>query len=91
MPFADFIAQVKDFGKRFFKQMCIQVQLAIDKDCGSIQMDKKQFVEEHDKREKEFHKQISILEHKSTITSNWEMVDELYRKMQKDLKKKINT
>lgn len=86
ISFSEFINLVKDFGKRFFEQMNKQLELALAKDWGGIQIDTKRLVEEHTEREKEFYHQITLLEQKPQTNTNWGLVNELIGRMQKEIK-----
>lgn len=89
IEYDDFINQIKDFGERFFKKMDNQIELAIEKDWGTIQIDKGQLAKEHTERKEQFNQQISLLEHKARINTNWDMITELYKRMQKEIKTKV--
>lgn len=86
--YSDFIDQVKDFGNRFFEQMNMQVELALEKDWKDIQIDKNRLVEEHTEREKEFYHQVALLEQEPKVKTNWKLVDRLNKRMQSELKTK---
>lgn len=89
IAYIDFIHEIKDFGERFFKKMDHQVELAIEKNWGAIQIDKEQLTREHAERKEEFNEQVSLLDHPARFNTDWDMVTELYESMQKELETKV--
>jgi hypothetical protein len=88
IDFSEFIKQVKTFGKAFFSQMNEQVNLAVQKDWGNIQLDKNRLIEEHNERESEFYSQLSLLEGIENIKTDWRKIEKLIKRMDDELKTK---
>jgi hypothetical protein len=86
MDYADFISKIKDFGVKFFEAMDNQVDLAIKRDWGNVQIDKIGLVEEHSKRKTDFYNQLVLLEQESTKKTNWEEVERLLSRMYDETK-----
>jgi hypothetical protein len=76
MDYLNFVAEVKDFGDRFFEAMDKQVELAIAKDWNDVKIDKERLVEEHAERKSEFYANYKLL-----TQSYWTEVEELYDQM----------
>lgn len=67
MDYTDFIDQVEDFGSRFFPAMAAQVALAVERDWGTITLDKTRLVQEQQERKAEFDRQVAILKQGTSI------------------------
>jgi hypothetical protein len=89
LDFCEFIEQIDDFGARFFFEMDKQVELAIDKDWGSVKLDKNRLIEEHAERKYDFYERISILKSKPKHLTVWNFVNQLYERMEKEIKTKV--
>jgi hypothetical protein len=63
MDYPEFVAQIEDFGDRFFSAMADQVEIALKKDWGAINIDKSHLVEEHHERQTEFANRLRHLRH----------------------------
>lgn len=88
IPYASFLAIVKDFGERFFAQMEEQVQSAILKDWGEINLDKVRLVKEQRERASAFWEQFALLKSDPPSETNWQQIRELKSQMEKDFKTK---
>ncbi|GAA3523484.1 hypothetical protein GCM10022393_42930 [Aquimarina addita] len=88
LDFIDFIEMVKDFGIRFFKEMDKQIELAVQKDWKTVQIDKKRLLEEHKEREEEFKNQLSLLKQEMNNKTDWSLVTDLYSRMKNEIKTK---
>ncbi|MBI9062917.1 MAG: hypothetical protein JEZ14_13120 [Marinilabiliaceae bacterium] len=80
-----FIEQVKSFSQRFFSQMEKQVNLAVMKDWGKVQIDKNRLVEEHNERKEDFDRKIAYLENGSTLNTDWKLIKSLYCRMKNEI------
>jgi hypothetical protein len=81
MKYTDFIAELQDFGKRFFKAMEQQVALAVAKDWGAIELDKQRLVEEHKERQAAFEASLLQLQKEPVKKTDWDLVRSLMREM----------
>lgn len=87
LPYSEFIAEVKGFFHRFYSEMDRQVELALEKDWGSVELDKKRLSEENAERKIGFNKQIDFLS-KDCEQTDWEKVRAAYEKMEKEMKER---
>lgn len=85
IKYADFIKQVKLFRDSFFDKMSKQVELAIKKDWGSIELDKSNLSKEHFDRRLDFDERISVLVRGSTSSTNWIDIMNLFDRMNMEL------
>jgi hypothetical protein len=76
-----FKEEIKSFGVSFFDVMDTKVELAIGKDFGEIQIDKKMFVEENESRKSAFLSALEKLDEESPEITNWDHVDQLTMEM----------
>lgn len=74
MDYSAFIMQVEDFGLRFFSAMDKQVDIALYKDWGDIEIDKYRLFDEHKERKMEFEKKLDKLKNPSKQITNWDLV-----------------
>ncbi|MCL9806894.1 DUF5984 family protein [Flavobacterium amniphilum] len=86
MNYADFANGVKAFGEQFFKSMDKQIELALAKNWGDIQVDKILLAEEHEDRKSEFEQSLSFLSYETTSETDWPAIEELHKRMKNDLK-----
>ena len=64
MTFAEFVEQVADFGNRFFSAMDEQVQTAVSKNWGNIQLGKTPLIGEQQERKAQFNQDLTRLKKK---------------------------
>jgi hypothetical protein len=81
MNYADFVNEIKAFGLSFFAEMRKQVELTVAKDWGQVKVDKPSLIEEHEKREKDFHSSVALLEQKPFVETDWIEIDQLFKRM----------
>lgn len=86
MDYTDFIQKIKEFGQSFFAAMDNQVEFALAKEWGNINMDKQRLAEEHKERKKEFFSSILLLEQEPIDKTNWKEVEKLINKMTNEIK-----
>ncbi len=86
MDFRSFVVEIKKFGQNFFTQMDKQIELALAKDWGKIEVDKQLLKEEHQQRKKDFSAALSNLEQNQQVSTNWTKIEELYQQMSNELK-----
>ena len=86
MNYFDFINEVKHFGEQFFKAMDKQIELALAKEWGTIELDKKRLVEEHQERKSEFEKRLSFLRQEVKDKTDWAKIDGLHKQMTDGIK-----
>jgi flavodoxin len=77
MDYDTFVAEVEDFRNRFFTAMAAQVQLAIDRDWGAIQLDKMRLVAEQQERKADFDRSLSLLKREPASAGNWKETERL--------------
>ncbi|MBR1527904.1 MAG: hypothetical protein IJ642_01230 [Oscillospiraceae bacterium] len=87
MQYADFIAEVQRFYTSFFQAMDVQVQNAVDKNWGNIQLDKPQLVKEHQTRKEGFQQKIQSLSNPPAFPRDWNQISALWKNCLDDLKK----
>ena len=85
IDYLSFVQKVNDFGTQFFTAMDKQVELALDKDWGNIEIDKIRLVDEHQERKADFDKRLKLLIEESDDKTNWVEVDRLYQEMKKEI------
>lgn len=71
LNFNEFKSEIKRFGITFFKAMDIQIEKALTKDWGEINIDKKSLLEEHIERKKDFFFAFEKLNANNVIETNW--------------------
>lgn len=71
MDYTDFIDQVEDFGNRFFPAMAAQVAIAVDRDWGTIALDKIRLVQEQQERKADFDRQVALLKGNPGANTDW--------------------
>ncbi len=71
MDFADFIEGVTDFGNRFFSAMDTQIQLAVTKNWGGVQLDKMRLIEEQQERKTQFYQCLNQLKTPTGQPTDW--------------------
>ena len=81
MPYDEFVKAVTVFFQEFCAAMDMQVEKALKKDWGEIQLDKKILAEENIRRKEGFTKDIEFL-HKTWSGTDWDRAMELFRKVQ---------
>jgi hypothetical protein len=78
MDYQEFVAQVEDFGHRFFDAMALQVQNAIAKDWGEVEIDKPALLEEQKTRKETFAQYLALLKN-SPHKTDWNKLENLIR------------
>ena len=78
MNYSDFIAEVRHFFDNFLMKMDIQVENALNKDWGTVILDKSRLKEEHQLRKVIFNEHLSKLLQDDTQGTDWESVKRLY-------------
>lgn len=86
MDFRNFVDEIKKFGQIFFTQMDKQIERALAKDWGKIEVDKQLLKEEHQQRKKDFSAALSNLEQNQQVSTNWTKMEEFYQQMSNELK-----
>jgi hypothetical protein len=81
MEYAMFIHEIEDFGNRFFNAMDTQVQIAVEKNWGTTQLNKKQLIQEQQERRAEFQRKLSVLKGEPTKQTEWDLINSLITKM----------
>lgn len=84
MPYEEFISSVTFFLHSFFDAMDEQVENAVKRDWGSIELDKQRLLEENEKRKSDFLGAIDLLKNTDEYT-DWDKVMALYEKMEHEL------
>lgn len=87
LDYVDFVSEVKRFFEDFYKEMDKQVELAVQKDWGMVELDKKRLAEENEERKIGFNRQIVFLSEDSRRT-DWGKVRLAYEKMEKEMNQK---
>ena len=85
MNYDDFITETERSIDSFFIDMDKQVELAVLKDWGKVEIDKERVITENVERKAAFKKEISSLRHKTDKPTDWDKVEFLYKKMMKEL------
>lgn len=81
MEYEMFINETEDFGNRFFHAMDAQVQIAIDKNWGTTQLNKERLIQEQLTRKAAFQQKLSILKGESAKHTAWDVVNAVITKM----------
>ena len=81
MIFSFFVLEIEKFGMEFFAKMDKQVEIAIKKDWGNIELDKVRLMAEHVERRIEFTQKVELLKRKEVKATNWELVSTLINNM----------
>lgn len=81
IEYKSFVAEVEDFGRRFFNSMDTQVQLALSKDWGSTYLDKEKLIAEHEQRKAAFQNSLFILNSNQTTNTDWSLISSLLSEM----------
>ena len=81
MKYIDFVNEVEDFGKGFFSVMQRQVEIAVEKDWGTVDLNKTQLIEEQQERKIKFQESVSLLKNRPNKNTNWDMVRSLISEM----------
>lgn len=84
IPYQDFVDEVVRFFQSFYAAMDRQVQNAVEKDWGSVSLDKDRLIAENLERREGFDQQIAFLQTEAGHT-DWDMVMQLYRRMQEEI------
>ena len=80
LPYSAFVSEIRRFFGEFFDRMDEQVQKALEKDWGTVRLDKTRLAEEHKERREGFFQKIALLDDDIQKTS-WDKIDFLYDKM----------
>jgi uncharacterized protein GlcG (DUF336 family) len=75
------VSEMEEFGERFFSAMQHQVEIAVDKDWGAVELNKSRLVEEQQERKAEFAESVSLLTNKPRKSTNWDLVGSLIKEM----------
>jgi hypothetical protein len=81
MKYIDFVGEMEEFGSRFFSAMQRQVEIAVEKDWGAVQLDKPRLIEEQHERKNEYEDSVSLLKNKPSKSTNWDLVRSLIKEM----------
>jgi|688.fasta_scaffold133064_2 hypothetical protein len=81
MKYTDMVSEMEEFGERFFSAMQHQVEIAVDKDWGAVELNKSRLVEEQQERKAEFAESVSLLTNKPRKSTNWDLVGSLIKEM----------
>ncbi|MBS9767565.1 MAG: hypothetical protein KGV44_08500 [Flavobacteriaceae bacterium] len=87
MNYSEFVSEVRKFGQDFFNAMDKQIELALSKDWGDIEVDKKMLVKEHAERKLDFAQKISFLEKDRNDDTDWNDIENILKQMKKELNK----
>ena len=80
LQYADFVQEVQRFYDAFFQKMDVQVQNAVEKDWGKIQLDKNQLIKNHQLAKEGFQQKINALSHTPKFPRNWNQILPLWQK-----------
>ena len=78
-----FVAEIEDFGDRFFSAMATQVQLAADREWGAIKLDKQRMAAEQQERKSAFGLSIAALKNAPTLHEDWEGIGRSVERLMK--------
>lgn len=81
MAYEMFVNEIEDFGNRFYNAMDAQVQIAVEKDWGTTDLDKERLIEEQQERRTAFQKRLALLKGEPTKHTDWELINSLVTKM----------
>lgn len=81
LKYTEFCKEIKDFFNRFYAEMDKQVELALSKDWGNIELDKNRLSQENMERKIGFDKQIAFLD-KDCNKTDWEKVKRAYEELE---------
>lgn len=84
MPFDAFVLSVTDFLNSFLEAMDQQVEEAVKRDWGSIELDKQRLLEENEERKSDLLKQVALLKDTDEYT-DWDKIMALYEKMKQEV------
>ena len=84
LPYSDFISEIRRFFEEFFDKMDEQVKKALEKDWGTVRLDKNRLQEEHKERREGFYQKIALLDEDIQKT-DWDKIGSLYDKMRSEL------
>lgn len=76
-----FIKEMEDFGNRFFAAMDTQVQIAVEKDWGTTQIDKERLVQEQQERRDAFQKNLAVLKGERNKQTDWDAINAIITEM----------
>ena len=87
LPYREFVAEVERFYTAFFEAMDKQVERALQKDWGAVEVDKAYLAKEHAERKEGFSRAVALLSTPCTPEecTDWAKVETLYRKMTAEL------
>ena len=84
MKYTDFIEEVQRFFHAFFQAMDIQVQDAVRKDWGRVQLDKNQLMKNHSITKEGFQQKIDVLSKSPQFPRDWDNISALWQKCLKE-------
>lgn len=85
LPYGEFVAEIRNFFDSFYSEMDKQVELAVQKEWGSVELDKRRLVKENEERKIGFDRQIDFLD-KASGKTDWERVKAAFEQMEKEMK-----
>ncbi len=85
MKYADFVREVQKFFAAFFQKMDIQIQNAVGKDWGRVQLDKNQLIKEHQTTKERFQQKIHALSQNPEFPRDWDTISVLWEKCLEEL------
>lgn len=81
MTYEEFVSEVEDFCRQFFSAMELQVELAVQKNWGIVDLDKQWLVREQVERKAKFEEWLNILRNGSERRTDWKLVAALIEEM----------
>lgn len=86
MDYAEFLREIKRFGRSFFHEMDKQIKTALEREWGNISSDKERLVEEQENRKAAFFASFQRLEEGMSGKTNWMEIEKLFDHMKSELK-----
>ena len=84
MPYDEFALSVSDFFDSFFAAMDRQVENAVRREWGRIELDKRRLQQEYQERKEEFSGKLSFLTNPKENT-DWDHIRALYAEMERGI------
>ncbi|MFT3662821.1 MAG: DUF5984 family protein [Gordonia sp. (in: high G+C Gram-positive bacteria)] len=79
--FDDFVREIETFGDSFFRAMDAQVEAALRKNWGPINVDLPGLIDDHASRKAEFATALALLQEAPDEPTDWAELEESYRRM----------
>lgn len=76
-----FVHEIEDFGSRFFQAMDTQVQIAVEKNWGTTQINKQRLIQEQQDRKAAFQQKLSLLKSEPSLRTDWHFINTQVTKM----------